>query len=75
VRKRGPSFSELPAALKLATVLLGAVQVALYVAAYADIQRRPASEIRGGKARWRLICLLNTFGPLAYLRWGRVRAS
>jgi hypothetical protein len=73
--KRSPRFTELSPPLRLATVVLGAVQVALYVAAYVSIARRPAAEIRGSKTKWRLVCLLNTIGPLSYFRWGRVRAE
>ena len=36
-----------------------------------DIQRTPAERIRGRKSLWRLACLTNTVGPLAYFRWGR----
>jgi hypothetical protein len=28
--------------------------------------------VRGSKIGWRLISLINVFGPLAYFRWGRV---
>jgi hypothetical protein len=59
-------------AVRVAVLVLGAIQIALYVAAYRDIARRPAAEIRGSKAKWRAICLLNTVGPLSYFRWGRV---
>lgn len=45
----------------------------LYLSATAewDIQRRPSAEVRGRKTLWRLACLTNTVGPLAYFRWGR----
>jgi len=43
----------------------------LSVVAEWDIQRRPAAEVRGRKAFWRLACLTNTVGPLSYFRWGR----
>ena len=36
-----------------------------------SIQRTPAERIRGPKQLWRLACLSNTIGPLAYFRWGR----
>ena len=65
-------FSELSPPLQVATLVLGASQIALYVAAFRDISRRPATQIRGSKAKWRAICLLNTVGPLSYFRWGRV---
>jgi hypothetical protein len=48
-----------------------ALQIGLLVAAELDIQRRPAGAIRGGKARWRVVSLINFVGPLSYFRWGR----
>jgi hypothetical protein len=53
-------------------VALGVLQVSLNAAAQVDISRRPASDARGSKIGWRLISLINVFGPLAYFRWGRV---
>jgi hypothetical protein len=35
-----------------------------------SIQRTPAERVRGPKLLWRLACLTNTVGPLAYFRWG-----
>jgi hypothetical protein len=52
-----------------ASVLL-AISLALVATAQRDIQRRPASEIRGKKTVWRLVCL-NALGAVSYLRWGR----
>ncbi len=72
--KSGPRFSELSPPLRDVLVVVGALQVALFVAAQADITRRPAVELRGSKRKWRLICLLNTVGPLSAFRWGRVAA-
>jgi hypothetical protein len=37
-----------------------------------SIQRTPAESVRGPKLIWRLACLTNTVGPLAYFRWGRL---
>ncbi len=73
--KRGPRFSELSPPLRVAVMVLGAVQITLYLAAYIDIAKRPASAIRGSKAKWRAVCLLNTIGPLSYFRWGRVQPA
>ncbi len=69
---KGPRLNELSPPLRAALLILAAFQISLYVAAYVDVARRPAAMIRGGKARWRLICLLNTVGPLSYFRWGRI---
>jgi hypothetical protein len=75
VRKSGPRFSELSPPLRAVLMVVGALQVTLFVAAEADITRRPAAQLRGSKTKWRLICLLNTVGPLSYFRWGRVDAQ
>lgn len=64
-------FSELPIERRVGISLLGALQLALLVAAELDIHRRPPDQIRGPKLRWRLLCLLNFVGPLSYFRWGR----
>jgi hypothetical protein len=71
--RSGPRFKELSPPARAAAVVLGAIQIVLYAAAYRDISRRPAAQIRGSKAKWRAICLLNTVGPLCYFRWGRVK--
>lgn len=56
-------------------VAAGVAQAGLLVAAQADLARRPADQVRGSKARWRLITLINFFGPIAYFLRGRVRSS
>ncbi|HEX6459804.1 MAG TPA: hypothetical protein VF032_12860 [Thermoleophilaceae bacterium] len=51
-----------------------AVALPLIAAAQRDIQQRPASEIRGEKWIWRLVCL-NALGAVVYFSWGRRRAA
>jgi len=51
--------------------IFGIIEVILLIAAQADIQRRPAAQIKGPKWRWRLISLANVVGPLAYFFLGR----
>jgi hypothetical protein len=50
------------AAIAVALVLVGAAE--------RDIQRRPATEVRGDKWLWRLACL-NALGAVNYFWWGR----
>lgn len=69
VKKR--RFADLSPASRAVLTALGVVQVGLLVAAEADLARRPAAQVRGSKTGWRLISLVNVFGPLAYFRWGR----
>ncbi|MGZ6372475.1 MAG: PLDc N-terminal domain-containing protein [Candidatus Limnocylindria bacterium] len=64
-------FSELSVRRRVGIVLLGAIQLGLLIAAQVDIQRRPAAEVNGSRAVWRLVCLVNFVGPLSYFRWGR----
>jgi len=70
VRKANRGFKSLSPVRQAAVVGIAAWQIWLLVAAQRDIHRTPADEVRGSKTVWRLICLINTFGPLAYFRWG-----
>ena len=59
-------------------VVVGAIEGALKLAALLDLARRPASEVRGSKARWAVaVSLLNSLGaaPIAYFAWGRRRSA
>ena len=70
MRSSSKRFSELsPSQRSWASVAI-AVSLVLVAAAERDIQRRPASEVRGSKVLWRLVCL-NALGALGYFRWGR----
>ena len=65
--------SELSSGRQRGILLSGAVQVALLVAALADIWRRPQEEIRGDKQMWALVSFINYVGPIAYFAFGRRR--
>jgi hypothetical protein len=75
VRKAIRDFKALSPVRQAAIVGIATWQLWLLVTSERDIQRRPADQIRGSKAMWRAICLINTVGPLAYFRWGRRSAS
>lgn len=66
-------WSDLTPGQRLGTVVLGAVQIALFGAAQVDIWRRPAYEVRGRKWVWATLAFLNILGPLAYFAFGRRR--
>lgn len=66
-------WSELSTGRRRGILLSGAVQVALLVAALADIWRRPQEEIRGDKRVWVLVSFVNYVGPIAYFAFGRRR--
>jgi hypothetical protein len=58
-------------------VLASVIEGVLKVAALIDLVRRPASEIRGSKARWAAaVTLINSLGavPIAYFACGRRKA-
>jgi hypothetical protein len=74
-QRRHKRFSELSRGGQAALLAAAALQLALLITAEADLQRRPASEIRGDRALWRAACLINFLGPLAYFRWGRRRPT
>ena len=66
-------WSDLSTEQRIGVVALGTVQVSLQIAALVDIRRRPAKQIKGRKATWVAISFINTFGPLAYFKFGRRR--
>lgn len=69
----GTRWSELPPAARAGTVAVGAVQIALLVAALRDLRRRDPAEVNGPRWVWALVCLVNVVGPLSYFRFGRRR--
>lgn len=56
-------------------IAAAAAEVTLKVVALIDIQRRPASEIRGPKALWRAAMAVNLLGPVSYFVVGRKRTA
>ena len=54
-------------------ITLAAVQLGLATAAWVDLARRPAAQVRGPKAAWALGIAVNFAGPIAYFAFGRVR--
>jgi hypothetical protein len=68
-------WSDLSPGQRRATGVLGAVQAALAVAAWTDLARRPAGEVRGPKIAWAAIIAINFVGPIAYFARGRVRSG
>ena len=66
-------WSDLSTEQRIGVIALGTFQVSLQIAALVDIRRRPAKQIKGRKATWVAISFINTFGPLAYFKFGRRR--
>ena len=73
---RDKNWSDLTAREKAPFVVQGIAQVTLFVAALADIHRRPAEEINGSKWLWSAVALVTFIGigPIAYFLFGRNRA-
>ena len=67
-RRRWRDYSP---AERASLVALGALEVGLAAAAWADLARRDQAEVRGRKWVWALVIAINIVGPLAYFRWGR----
>lgn len=66
-------WSDLSVRRRAGVILTGAIQLGLLVAALADIYRRPAEEIRGGKWPWVAALFVNFIGPVSYFVLGRRR--
>ncbi|WP_427004617.1 PLDc N-terminal domain-containing protein [Pseudarthrobacter sp. H2] len=65
------SWKELSPMARFGTVAAAIVQLSLLIAAQRDISRRPAEQIRGSKAVWRAVTLINFIGPGSYFAFGR----
>jgi hypothetical protein len=73
IRKLVQEFRRLSPVPQAAIVAVTAWNWWLSGSAELNIQRTPAERVRGPKLVWRLACLTNTIGPLAYFRWGRLK--
>jgi Phospholipase_D-nuclease N-terminal len=67
------TWSDLSEGQRNAIKVMAVAELALKVAMLVDIRRRPASQIRGPKAAWRLAAAVNLIGPLSYFAFGRRR--
>jgi len=72
-KKPKKTWKEMPPAARVAFVALGIAQVSLMLAAQRDISKRPADQINGPKAAWRVAALINFIGPMGYFILGRKR--
>lgn len=70
-----PKADQLTPRQKQLLGLFAAGELLLKLFAARDLRRRPAELVRGAKPLWGAALLVNLFGPLAYLAWGRRRAS
>lgn len=70
---RKSKWADLSSTRKACVIGAAVVQITLAVWAWADLARRPKSQVRGRKAWWASIIGINYVGPLAYFGWGRVK--
>lgn len=66
------SWADLSTGQRVSAGVLATGQVALAVAAWADLARRDAAEVRGRKPVWAAVIAVNYVGPIAYFARGRV---
>lgn len=69
------SWHEMTPAQRAGVVGAAAVQIALAAAAWTDLARRPAEQVRGPKLAWAAAIAVNFVGPIAYFAAGRRPAA
>jgi hypothetical protein len=65
------TWSDLTPTQQRLIIVVGVAEVVLTIVAIRDLGRRPASAVRGPKLLWRLACVVQPVGPVAYLVVGR----
>ena len=63
-------WSELGTGQRTAVVGVATAELALMLAGWADLARRPAAQVNGRKGPWAAAIAVNVVGPLSYFRWG-----
>lgn len=69
------TWSDLSTSQQRAICVVGAVEAVLTIAALRDLSRRPADQVRGPKAAWRLGVFVQPVGSIAYFAAGRRPSS
>ena len=64
-------WSDLSPVEQRAIMAGGVAEAVMTSYALVDLARRPKRRVRGPKLLWVLGLVVQPFGPLAYLRWGR----
>jgi len=72
-KKSKKTWKEMSPAQRASIVGIGLVQASMMLAAQRDISKRPADQINGPKAAWRMAALINFIGPMGYFVFGRKR--
>lgn len=68
-------WSDLTPGQRIGIVVGGFIQFALMALAQWDLTRRSSDRVKGPKVLWRLVVLINFFGPIAYFLIGRKKDS
>ncbi|MFI7482298.1 hypothetical protein ACH9EU_07750 [Kocuria sp. M1R5S2] len=74
-RKHAVRWQDLSPGRRTALLALASVEISLAATAWADLARRPASEVNGSKAKWAAVIAVNFVGPVLYFRRGRRRTD
>jgi hypothetical protein len=64
-------WSELSSSQKRAITVVGTIEAIMTLAAWRDLARRPADDVRGPKWAWAGTVMVQPFGPPAYFTLGR----
>lgn len=68
--KKKLQWNELSRGQQAGILALGSLQLSLAVSAWTDLFFRPASQVRGHKAKWATIIAINFIGPVVYFTRG-----
>ncbi len=74
-RKKKTRWSDLTPHQRQAIVSAGVVQNALLIAAWVDLYRRPADQVKGSRRLWAVGALVSWIGPISYYVFGRRSAA
>ena len=73
-QKQKKHWKDMSGPQRATTIVIGSVQLALAVSAWADLATRPKDEVNGKKGVWALVIGINWIGPIAYFVKGRKKA-
>jgi hypothetical protein len=64
-------WSDFSSGQRAGIIVLGSIELALTATAAVDLYKRPQTSVRGPKAAWWPMILVQPIGPVAYLLLGR----
>ena len=69
--RQKPRWQDLSTGQRSVILGLGAMELVTTTVAMVDLARRPRSRVRGPKLAWVAAAVVQPFGPVAYLLFGR----